>query len=373
MRKKLALVALAGAVMLGFAPVPALAQFSVDIDIASPPSIHATGQAVVESPSKERLNQLLTDGWGQFDGFYDFEIRAYALAPCRNYDPQFPILRAIEELQNTYAPETGQERDHETESAMQSAFYTSVADVPPEYRQQYASSGAEPVQRVVKPVFTRITSQEYETEQADSDRCDNRAGTQPLTCTVTLTGTTTDTTTVTTTDQNAFNAAVDFSTKLRVGSSSSPYGGEFGFQAHFGYTKTQSTASAVTHTQTRTHAETETVTVAPGEGALIEMVIQQGTISGEVHYSATWQGDVVHHCRENGSMRMLDIASLYDGELERRWRGDGARAVDGPFYRNRIDDAKRHIGARQINESAHTDTFHIDAHTRVSTTNQPLP
>ena len=346
------------------------AQFSVDVDIANPPSIHATGQAIVESPSRERINAELTDNWGRFDGFYDFEIRAYALSPCRNYDPDFPILRAIEELQNAYAPETGLEPDRESQSARQSAFYTSIADVPPEYRAQYDASGAMPVQRVVKPVFTRITSQEYETEQADSDVCDNRAGGQPLTCTVTLTGTTTDTMTVTTTDQNAYNASVDFSTKIRFGSSSSPIGVDVGFNAHFGYTKTQSTASAVTHTQTRTHAETETVTVPPGEGALIEMVVNQGTITGEVHYAADWIGDVVHHCRENGSMRVLDIGSLYDGELARRFRSDGGEAT---FEKNRIADARRHIAEKQINMSAHTDTFHVDAHTRVSTTNQPLP
>ena len=351
-------------------PSAAPAQMAVDFNIADPPSVRARGHALIDQPAAgneqdtdfspsplgEAMGALLPYNRGRTDGLYDFQVRAYALSPCQNYDATHPIQHAIMTvLQDEWS-------DH-------ARTYANISDVPPEYRDQYRATGAQPVQRVFTPVFSRITSQSYEVEQADSDVCDNRDGMQPITCTVNLTGTTTDTLTVTTVDQNAYNAAVDSNTQVRVGTSNNFVGVTEGVNLHFGYTKTQSTSSAVTHTHTRTHAETVSVEVPPGEATMVEMVVQQGTIAGEVHYNQTWQGDLVLHCPQNGTMRVHPIYSLFDGDLGRRWTAE--RAAHGDLWEGGID-INSFTGPEQIDNNAYVDTFHIDAHTRVSTTNKPV-
>ena len=349
---------------------PAFGQMEVDFGIANPPSIHARGHALIDQPNAgdeqstdfspsplgEDLGALLPYNRGRTDGLYDFQIRAYALSPCQNYDPVYPIQHAIMTVL-------------EDEWSDHARTYANINDVPPQYRDQYLATGAQPVQRIFMPAYSRITSQSYETEQADSDVCDNRDGMQPITCTVTLTGTTTDTLTVTTTDQNAYNAAVDSNTQVRVGTSTNFVGVTEGVNLHFGYTKTQSTASAVTHTRTLTHSETVSVTVPPGEATLVEMVVNQGRVEGEVHYTQDWQGDLVLHCPQNGTMRVHPIHSLFDGDLGRRWHAEVA--AHGPLWSGSID-INSFTGPEKIDNNAYTDHFRIDAHTRVSTTNTPI-
>ena len=346
---------------------PAFAQMEVDFGIANPPSIHARGHSLIDQPAagdqlapggaaNSPLADALPQAHREFDGRWDFQTRAYALSPCQNYDAEYPIQRAIMSFLDD-------------EWGFHARTYANISDVPPQYRDQYLATGARPVQRIFTPAYSRITSQSYETEQADSDVCDNRDGMQPITCTVTLTGTTTDTLTVTTTDQNAYNAAVDSNTQVRVGTSTNFVGVTEGVNLHFGYTKTQSTASAVTHTRTLTHTETVSVTVPPGESTLVEMVVNQGEIEGEVHYTQDWQGDLVLHCPQNGTMRVHEIHTLFDGDLSRRWHAE--MAAHGELWDEGID-INSFTGPEKIDNNAYTDHFHIDAHTRVSTTNTPI-
>ena len=336
---------------------PAFGQFAVDVSIATPPSIHATGESVTERPSIEQLGELLSYPNSDMRGIHNIKTRAYASSPCRNYNPQMPVTEAVREF-------TGDVYGQE------SLFYASLADVPPQYQAQYQETGAKPVERVVKSVFSRIIDQDYQIEQADSDVCDNNSGADPITCTESLTATTTDTTTVTTTDSNAYNAAVDFTFKVREGTSSSPVGLEQGLQAHFGYTKTQSTAQAVTHTQTKTHAETVAVTVPPGQATEVEMVVQTGNIHGEVEYAEMWRGDVVHHCLGNQNMVVLDLHSLYSDHLDVFPQGGGISRSEkrlpswGEIYNQ--------IKPRQLDNHAFTSTYHIDGHVSVTTENHPV-
>ena len=281
---------------------------TVALNTDNPPSIAAAGQTVIGNPSAADLGRALS-----YPGVGDdnLQFRLYLRDSCRS------AVGAHSDPNGVAVNEWYKSDAH---------VWAQLSDVPEDWRDRYRASGARGVQQVRRPTRTQIVSQSFQTVGLNSQVCDNSAGNDPLTCTTSLTRTVANT--VSTASHWSVSATVRQEINYRVGSSASPAG--VGGSTSLSFTGTYGQDNSRSETVTVAAQNQASVTVPAGKTTTMELSATHGSITAEVDYSASYEGDVVLFCHCNDGAyadtgglhpceaQMLgphSLASLYDGSL----------------------------------------------------------